>query len=161
MMVVGVSVLVAPTAGATGSPTRNSFTDHRHIQDTGYCSFPVSADVVDTETDTLYYDAGGNLTRETFHYSTIGIHSANGKTIVENSHVAETATFALSGAQLTDRLRGTFQFRYPNGPLIQHDTGLVVADFVDGVPMVVFAPGDHHPLLTGDAARYCAALSAG
>ena len=140
---------VPVTAAQAAGPDHFKGTQPISLTDTAACSFPIAVNVQDRFVGKMFFDAQGNLQSVTIEQNIVGTESANGITLPTSSHYVEfiNATGATKQVGLGIKVQ--------NGGVVIRDAGYVSLN-PDG--SVAFTHG-HHPVLEGDTAALCAALS--
>jgi hypothetical protein len=152
-----VAATVVPSVAGAAEPQKTTFPLENQISVlTGVCSFNVTVSSDLLVTQTLHFDASGNLVRIHWHAVEQDTFSANGKTIV-----GEPYTFNING--LLDA-EGNFTHIYASGivsrAILPNGTLFLSAGRAD------FLNRPDQPFLitpdvgrSGDIAAFCAALS--
>lgn len=142
--------LVPVTAAQAAGPERFQGTEPISFTDTTTCGFPIAVNVQDSFVGRTFFDAQGNIQSVTIEQNIVGTESANGITLPESDHYVEFLNFSTGSASevgLSVHIQG--------GGAVIRDAGYVVFN-PDGSVAVVHGP---HPILDGDTAAFCAALS--
>jgi len=142
--------LVPVTAAQAAGPEQFKGTEPISFTDTTTCGFPIAVNVQDSFVGRTFFDAQGNIQSVTIHQNIVGTESANGTTLSESDHFVEFLNFSTSVAKEVG-----LSFHIQDGGVVVRDAGYVVFN-PDGSIAVVHGP---HPILEGDTAAFCAALS--
>ena len=141
--------LVPFTAAQAAAPVHSRTTFTVSFTDTTTCGFPIALNFQVTQVSTAFFDAQGNFQHAIVETNAVGTNSANGITLRETDHVVDF--FNSAGYEKETGLPIHIQ----DGGVVIRDAGFVLFN-PDGSVAVIHGP---HPLLEGDVAGYCAALS--
>jgi hypothetical protein len=156
-LVLSAALVFAAAAGAD-APERGTFPIglHATIPAGAFCNFDVRIDTEGTGTFAIY----DNPVRNIQHYEEQGTITANGKTLIVNSHWNVTSTPPTS----PDEELGVFTQRgaalhiqAPGGGIVLLDAGYLVTLFPDG--KIVVSHGQFPFEVSGDVSQLCAALA--
>jgi hypothetical protein len=145
-----------PSASAAAAPTHDTVTIQ--VSDSIDCgSFSDNFTDFYTGSETTFYDAAGNITKQIIHWTHTSndVNSTTGYTIHEHGSFTETIDYVAG----TDANAGSFEIATKPG------TGIVIADVgrivYDAHGNVVFFATSHVRRLafSGGDERYCSALS--
>jgi hypothetical protein len=141
--------LVPVTAAQAAGPEQFKGTAPIAFTDTTTCGFPIAVNVQDRFVGRTFFDAQGNLQSVTIEQNIVGTESANGITLPTSSHYVEfiNANGGSKQVGLTIKIQ--------NGGVVIRDAGYIS---VNPDQTVAFTHGPH-PVLEGDTAALCAALS--
>jgi hypothetical protein len=141
--------LTPGTAAQAAGPDHFKGSEPISFTDTTTCSFPIAVNVQDSFVGRLFFDAQGNLQSITIEQNIVGTESSSVTTLPTSSHYVEfiNATGATKQVGLGIKIQ--------DGGVVIRDAGYVSLN-PDG--SVAFTHGQH-PVLEGDTAALCAALS--
>jgi hypothetical protein len=142
--------LMPVTAAQAAGPEQFKGTEPISFTDTTTCGFPIAVNVQDSFVGRAFFDAQGNLQSVTIEQNIVGTESANGITLPESDHFVEFLDFSTGGAKEVG-----LSFHIQGGAVVILDAGYVLFN-PDGSVAVIHGP---HPVLDGDTAALCAALS--
>jgi hypothetical protein len=152
-------LVIAVTALALGfaAVARALVPDHQNVSgtysfvDDTSCAFPIDVSIQYRITFTDLYDTTGAFVGAVVEQNLVGTETANGKTLSETDHYVDH--YDALGDDRTSGL--SINIRLVSGRAVIRDTGNFQLD-ADGNVVFVHGP---HPLLEGDTAALCAALS--
>jgi hypothetical protein len=142
--------LVPVTAAQAAGPEQFKGTEPIPITDTTTCGFPIAVNVQDSFVGRTFFDAQGNIQSVNIEQNIVGTESANGITLAESDHFVEFLNFSTGAAKEVG-----LSFHIQNGGVVVREAGYIVFN-PDGTIAVIHGP---HPILEGDTAAFCAALS--
>jgi hypothetical protein len=148
---VGVFLLalVPVTAAQAAGPEQFKGTAPISFTDTTTCGFPIAVNVQDSFVGRTFFDAQGNPQSVTIEQNIVGTESANGITLPTSSHYVEFIN-ANGGA-----IQVGLAIKIQDGGVVIRDAGYISVN-PDGSAAFTHGP---HPVLGGDTAALCAALS--
>jgi hypothetical protein len=144
-----IGVMAAPAGAMAPESTRvdDSFAFTNH-----FCSFPIRVTTTITGTETLFFDAHGDVLRDELHLFVAAVwrNAGSGKTVTESDHVHNVIyadeSFAIMGLN--------FHLSLPDGRTVLIDAGeLIVGPDGD----LTFEAGNHQAT-DGAFAALCSAL---
>jgi hypothetical protein len=128
-----VALLAFAGAAAAEPPAHESFSIHLTDVDTQTCGFPVVRDWVFTTHDTVFFEAGGAITKLQLHQSSVGTLAGNGVTLRLNIRETTMVEFA-GGIAVTAKHVGQLDYiGGSHGQPIFHRTGQAVFQVVNGL----------------------------
>lgn len=142
-------VLLQVTTAHAATPVHFTFTDTLSFTDTTTCGFPIALNFQGSHVGTAFFDAQGNFQSAIVETNAAGTNSANGITLRETDHFVDF--FNSAGY---DKEVG-LPIHIQDGGVVIRDAGYILFN-PDGSVAFIHGP---HPLLEGDTAAYCAALS--
>jgi hypothetical protein len=142
--------LVQVTAAQAAGPEQFKDTEPISFTDTTTCGFPIAVNVQDSFVGRMFFDAQGNIQSVTIEQNIVGTESANGITLPESDHFVEFLNFSTGGAKEVG-----LSFHIQGGGVVVRDAGHILFN-PDGSVAFIHGP---HPILEGDTAAFCAALS--
>jgi hypothetical protein len=145
-------------AGAIGAPAQAMAPERTRVDDSftftnHFCSFPIRVATRITGTDTLFFDADGNVLRDELHLFVYAVwrNAGSGKTVIEADHVHNVIyadeSFAIMGLN--------FHLSLPHGRTVLIDAGKLVVG-PDGD--LTFEAGNHQ-VTDGAVTALCSALA--
>jgi hypothetical protein len=141
--------LVPVTAAQAAGPEQFKGTVPISFTDTTMCGFPIAVNVHDSFVGRTFFDAQGNLQSVTIEQNIVGTESANDITLPTSSHYVEFIN-ANGGAKQVG-----LAIKIQDGGVVIRDAGYIS---VNPDQTIAFTHGPH-PVLDGDTAALCAALS--
>jgi len=141
--------LVPVTSAQAAAPEQFKGTAPISFTDTTTCGFPIAVNVQDSFVGRTFFDAQGDLRSVTIEQSIVGTESANGITLPTSSHYVEFIN-ADGGAKQVG-----LAIKIQDGGIVIRDAGYIS---VNPDQTIAFTHGPH-PVLDGDTAALCAALS--
>jgi hypothetical protein len=156
LALAATTLALAGTAQAV-PPIHDSFTVHLTDVDTQTCSFPVVREWNFTTTDTVFFDAEGNLAKLNLHQASVGTLTGNGVTLRLNIRETIMVEFA-DGAPMTAKHVGQLDYiGGSHGQPVFHRTGQAVFEVVGGLDGPLIA---RHGLRDDfDPVAFCAAFA--
>jgi len=142
--------LVPVTAAQAAGPEQFKGTEPISFTDTTTCGFPIAVNVQDSFVGRAFFDAQGNIQSINLEQNIVGTESANDISLRESDHYVEFLNFSTGGAEevgLSAHIQG--------GGVVIRDAGYISFN-PDGSIAVTHGP---HPVLEGDTAALCSALS--
>ena len=152
-----VGLLAFAGTAAAEPPIHDSFSIHLTDVDAQTCSFPVVRDWVFSTHDTVFFEAGGAITKLQLHQSSVGTLTGNGVTLRLNIRETTMVEFA-DGIAVTAKHVGQLDYiGGSHGQPVFHRTGQEVREVVGGLDGPLIA---RHGLRDDlDPVAFCASFS--